>query len=154
MLLSQPIERLGSIPVSRRTPVDSKKDIDDIVRWLLNVKDASDDPTVEFEKISNVDDDSFFGLEVVATSFGCFPGFLCLDDSVVYVDLLPRHFCHAIPQLDHQSPMVDGASRSGVAECEYWALHLETLMAWHLGMQIEKRVLLHFCGIDNTFVQC
>ena len=81
MLFSQPIERLGSIPVSRRTPVDSKKDIDDIVRWLLNVKDDSDYPTVEFEKISNVDDFSFFGLDVVSTSFCCFPDFLCFDDT-------------------------------------------------------------------------
>ena len=54
MLLSQPIEKLGSIPVSRRTPEDREKDIDDIVRWLRNGKDDSDDPTVEFEKIDQM----------------------------------------------------------------------------------------------------
>ena len=54
MLLSQPIEKLGSIPVSRRTPVDSEKDIDDIVRWLRNGKDDSNDPTGEFEKIDQI----------------------------------------------------------------------------------------------------
>ena len=54
MLLSQPIEKSGSIPVSRRTPEDREKDIDDIVRWLRNGKDDSDDPTVEFEKIDQM----------------------------------------------------------------------------------------------------
>ena len=54
MLLSQPIEKLGSIPVSRRTPEDREKDIDDIVRWLRNGKDDSDDPTGEFENINQM----------------------------------------------------------------------------------------------------
>ena len=54
MFLSPPIEKLGSIPVSRRTPEDREKDIDDIVRWLRNGKDDSDDPTGEFEKIDQM----------------------------------------------------------------------------------------------------
>ena len=47
MLLFPPIEKLGSIPASRRTPEDREKDIDDIVRWLRNGKDDSYDPTGE-----------------------------------------------------------------------------------------------------------
>ena len=133
MLLFPPIEKLGSIPVSRRTPEDREKDIDDFVRWLRNGKDDSDDPTVLFRIRTlwkscsifvagwsltalsfafcldpaiggiqqggcfwsfrglvsaafvrpTLDHDSFFGLDVVATSFCCFPDFSCLDDSVV-----------------------------------------------------------------------
>ena len=48
MLLSPPIEKLGSIPVSFRTPKYREKDIDNILRWLRNGKDDSDDPTGEF----------------------------------------------------------------------------------------------------------
>ena len=48
MLLSPPIEKLGSIPVSFRTPEYREKDIDNILRWLRNGKDDSDDPTGEF----------------------------------------------------------------------------------------------------------
>ena len=54
MLLFPPIEKLGSIPVSRLTPEDREKDIDDFVRWLRNGKDYSDDLTGEFEKIDHM----------------------------------------------------------------------------------------------------
>jgi hypothetical protein len=49
-----PFDKLNSIPITRRTPEDRKKDVDDALTWIRNGKDDSDDPTGDFEKIDQL----------------------------------------------------------------------------------------------------
>ena len=48
---SPAFNKIGSLPVSRRSPEDRQKDVDNAMTWLRNGKNDSDDPTDEFKKI-------------------------------------------------------------------------------------------------------
>ena len=49
-------EKLGSIPVSRRTPEQRAKDLEDALNWMRNkgTDDESNDPTGQFRKIDSM----------------------------------------------------------------------------------------------------
>jgi hypothetical protein len=47
-------EKLGSVPISKRTPEDRKADEDAVLDWIRSGKDATKDPTGEFETIDQL----------------------------------------------------------------------------------------------------
>jgi hypothetical protein len=46
--------KLGSVPVSRRSPEDCSKDVDDTLTWLPKGKAGFEDPTEDFKKIDHL----------------------------------------------------------------------------------------------------
>jgi broad-specificity NMP kinase len=53
---SSPFEKLGSVPMSRRTPEERAKDVDDALNWLRNKgkDDEGTDPTGEFRRLDSM----------------------------------------------------------------------------------------------------
>merc|ERR1711935_1144789 len=47
-------EKLGSVPISRRTPEERKRDVDDVMNWLRNGKPEFDDPTGDFTRLDQL----------------------------------------------------------------------------------------------------
>ena len=48
------LNKIESVPIFRRTPDQRMDDFDDIVTWLQNGKDDSDDPTGQLKKIDQM----------------------------------------------------------------------------------------------------
>merc|ERR1712106_326118 len=47
-------EKLGSIPMTRRTPEERSQEEDDIMNWLRSGKSESDDPTGDFTRVDQM----------------------------------------------------------------------------------------------------
>ena len=47
-------EKLNFVPVSRRSPEERNKDVDDILDWIRSKKEPSKDPTGEFKKVNQL----------------------------------------------------------------------------------------------------
>ena len=47
-------DKIGSVPVSRRTPEERSQDLDNALSWIRNGRPESDDPTGEFKKIDQL----------------------------------------------------------------------------------------------------
>ena len=52
--MSEKLDKIESVPIFRGTPDQCMDDVDDIVTWLQNGKDDSDDPTGQFKKIDQM----------------------------------------------------------------------------------------------------
>ena len=52
--MSEKLDKIESVLISRRTPDQRMDDVDDIVTWLQNGNDDSDDPTRQFKKIDQM----------------------------------------------------------------------------------------------------
>ena len=52
--MSEKLDKIESVPIFGRTPDQRMDDVDDIVTWLQNGKDDSDDPTGQFKKIDQM----------------------------------------------------------------------------------------------------
>ena len=49
-----PLSKIGSVPVSRRSPEERKQEVDAVLKWLRNGKKPKDDVTGDFEKIDQL----------------------------------------------------------------------------------------------------
>jgi len=47
-------EKLGSVPISRRTPEERKGDVDAAMNWMRNPQDEYLDPTGEFTRVDQL----------------------------------------------------------------------------------------------------